>query len=141
MCCEDKAIEQIKRHEGLRLFPYQCTAGKQTIGYGRNIESRGISRDEAELLLKNDMQLVRDQLEDSTPWYMSMCEPRKAVFENMAFNLGITGFLRFKRMLSAAQSGNYETAASEMLDSRWSSQVGNRANELAEQMRSGEFSA
>ena len=34
--------EQLVRHEGLRLKPYRCTAGKLTIGIGRNLDGRSI---------------------------------------------------------------------------------------------------
>ncbi len=34
---------QLVRHEGLKLKPYRCTAGKLTIGIGRNLDNCGIS--------------------------------------------------------------------------------------------------
>jgi lysozyme len=49
-------IDLIKTHEGLRLNVYQCTAGKNTIGYGRNLDDNGISKDEADFMLRNDVK-------------------------------------------------------------------------------------
>ena len=49
-------IKMIKRHEGLRLKPYKCTAGKTTIGYGRNLTNVGISESEALIMLKADLE-------------------------------------------------------------------------------------
>lgn len=132
-------LSQIKRHEGLRLKPYYCTEGKLTIAYGRNLEDRGVSQDEADYLLANDLVFFKDRLAKELPWYLQLSEVRQAVLVNMAFNLGVDGLLKFKRMLSAAHKGNYELAAVEMLDSRWAGQVGYRAQELSEQMRTNEW--
>ena len=49
---------QLERHEGLRLKPYRDTVGKLTVGYGRNLEDVGISRDEADFMLDNDIDQV-----------------------------------------------------------------------------------
>ena len=132
-------IEQLKKHEGLKLKPYHCTSGKLTIGYGRNIEDIGITEDEAETLLAGDVQNVKAQLIRYMPWYLKMAAPRRAVVENMAFNLGVGGFLKFKKMIAAMQAENYKQAAIEMLDSRWARQVKGRAGELSQQMITGEW--
>lgn len=131
--------DQIKRHEGLRLKPYYCTANHLTIGYGRNLEDRGLTQDEADYLLANDIASVRAKLADQIPWYLNLSSVRQAVLVNMAFNLGVGGLLKFKKMLAAVQQSNYEVAAVEMLDSRWADQVGYRSQELAEQMRVNEW--
>lgn len=132
-------IEQLKRHEGLRLEPYLCTAGRLTIGYGRNISDIGITEQEADQLLANDIKRVKAQLKKHLAWYTQMTLPRKAVFENMLFNLGLSRFMQFHNTLAAAHAGDYATAADEMLDSRWARQVGQRAQELSQQMRTGEW--
>jgi len=134
-----KLIKQLIRHEGMRLKPYRDTVGKLTIGIGRNLDDVGISEDEAMYLLKNDIVKCYTQLMHKVPAYNSLSLPRQRVLCNMVFNLGIHRFLRFKRMLRAIEEGNYEKAAKEMLNSRWAKQVGNRASELAEIMRTGKW--
>ncbi|MAI64813.1 MAG: glycoside hydrolase [Alteromonas sp.] len=134
----EATIRQIKRHEGLKLKPYKCTAGKLTIGYGRNLEDRGIDKDEAEQMLLRDMCEVEEQLFDKG-LLDGLNDARKAVLINMGFQLGITGLLKFKRMLSALANHEYELAAKEMLDSRWAKQTPGRAKELYDQMATGEF--
>jgi lysozyme len=129
-------IEQLKRDEGLRLKPYQDTVGKLTIGYGRNLVDKGISEEEAEMLLIDDVLYLRNRL-TRYPWFLVLNEPRQEVIINMAYNLGMTGLLGFKRMIAALNAHNYSLAADEMLDSRWARQVGRRADELALQMRTG----
>jgi lysozyme len=66
-------------------------------------------------------------------------DARRGVLVNMAYNLGVTGLLSFKKMLSAYKKGAFVEAAQHMLDSKWAKQVGDRAKRLAEQMRSGEW--
>ena len=130
--------EQLVRHEGLRLKPYRCTAGKLTIGYGRNLEDCGISQSEANVLLDNDIQNCEKQLLDEIPEiYNGLDEIRKSVLLNMCFNLGIGGLLEFNNTLAFIAAGDWERAANGMLASKWAKQVGRRAIELSELMRKG----
>ncbi|MBJ2129072.1 glycoside hydrolase family protein [Alteromonas sp. IB21] len=131
-------IEQIKRHEGLELRPYKCTAGKWTIGYGRNLEDNGISPSEAEEMLLTDMCEVEEQLFNEG-LLDGLNDARKAVLINMGYQLGVSGLFKFKNMIAALDRKEYELAAKEMLDSRWAKQTPNRAKELADQMLTGEF--
>ena len=126
--------EQLIRHEGLRLTVYDCPAGYKTIGVGRNIEHKGITESEALYLLDNDIGYFTEQLEDNLIGFQELPEDKKAVLVNMAFNLGVNGLLKFKNMLAAITEERWEDASSEMLNSRWADQVGNRAIELAEVM-------
>lgn len=131
-------IAQIKRHEGLKLKPYKCTAGKLTIGYGRNLEDNGITADEAHEMLLRDMCEVEESLFNANV-LDGLNDARKAVLINMGFQLGVNGLLKFKNMLAAVQYHEYELAAKEMLNSLWAKQTPNRAKELADQMLTGEF--
>ncbi len=139
---EDKLLERIKeqlvRHEGLRLKPYRCTAGKLTIGIGRNLDDCGISQTEAYVLMENDILNCEKQLLDEIPEiYNGLDEFRKSVLLNMCFNLGIGGLLEFNNTLAYVAAGDWERAANGMLASKWAKQVGRRAIELSELMRKG----
>ena len=134
----ERIKEQLVRHEGLRLKPYRCTAGKLTIGIGRNLDDSGISQTEAYLLLENDIQNCEQQLVDEIPeTYNGLDEVRKSVLLNMCFNLGISGLLGFNNTLAFIAAGDWERAANGMLASKWAKQVGRRAVELSELMRKG----
>lgn len=134
-----KLIAQIKRHEGLRLKPYKCPADKLTIGYGRNIEDNGISEFEAEYLLNNDIRQTLEQIKAEFEFFDSLNEARQAVIVNMVFNLGLPRFKKFKKAIAAIEQQNFLAASKEMLDSRWARQVSKRADELAEQMKQGQW--
>ncbi|MDI9529093.1 MAG: glycoside hydrolase family protein [Candidatus Cloacimonadota bacterium] len=134
----DRIKEQLVRHEGLRLKPYRCTAGKLTIGIGRNLDDCGISQAEAYVMLINDIMNCEKQLQAKIPdIYNGLDEVRKSVLLNMCFNLGINGLLGFKNTLAFVKAGDWERAANNMLVSKWAKQVGRRAIELSELMRKG----
>ena len=127
------------RHDVLKLKPYRCTAGKLTIGIGRNIDDRGISQKEAYAMLERDIQDCEQWLIDKIPEiYNNLDEVRQSVLLNMCFNLGIKELLEFKNTLHFIASGVWERAANGMLASKWAKQVGMRAIELSELMRKGE---
>lgn len=132
-----KIEEQLILHEGLRLKPYKCPAGHLTIGVGRNLETKGISREEALFLLRNDIAEAERAL-SRYEWYTKLDPIRQKVLIDMCFNLGLAGLLQFRRMITALISGDYETAADEMLASKWAKQVGARAQRLARMMRTGQ---
>ena len=125
------------KHEGLRLKPYLCPAKKLTIGVGRNLDDVGISEAEAMFLLQNDIERALDECHARFPWFYSLDEVRQDVILSMVFNLGITRFLGFRKLITAMAVGDYALAGAEMLSSRWAVQVGPRAKELADMMFTG----
>lgn len=137
-------LNQIRRHEGLRLKPYHCSENFLSLGYGRNLDTNGISEAEAEFMLSNDLLACESEMKDEG-WYNQLDETRRAVVLNMAFNLGKPTLLKFKKFIGALSDDDYETASKEMVtgsnggESKWASQVGKRAYELADQMRTGKW--
>lgn len=137
-----KLIEMLKRHEGVETHAYECSAGKVTVGVGRNIDQRGgmgLSPDEIDYLLENDIERVIKELAKEYPWFSDLDDVRKDAMIDIGFNLGATRLRGFKRALSAMESGDYKVAATEFLDSRWAKQVGGRALELSDLIKTGEY--
>ncbi len=126
-------------HEGKRLKPYRCTAGKLTIGVGRNLDDVGISEEEAAFLFESDLRRVEESLSRCFPWSADLDEVRRAVLADMCFNLGVVGLAKFKNFLSRMEAGDFKAASLEMLDSRWAVQVGARARRLSTMVESGEW--
>ena len=133
------AEELIKHHEGFRSRAYRCTAGKLTIGYGRNIQDNGITRDEAEQLLMNDVGDVRRTLIQNLLFWEQLDRVRQTVLVDMCFNLGWPKFSQFRKMINALALRDYSLAATEMLQSRWAKQVPNRAGRLIKMMSTGQW--
>ena len=128
--------DRIKKHEGLRLKPYRCTADKLTIGYGRNLDDLGITGEEADLLFENDFLRAKAGAEQFDA-YERMDDIRRGVLIEMVFQMGVNGVSKFKRFLNAAQLEDWPRAAEEMLDSKWAKQTPERAQELARLMLRG----
>jgi lysozyme len=115
-------------HEGLKLKVYNDTKGIPTIGYGRNLGDVGISQDEADYLLDNDIKRVCNDCWHHLPWFGDLPEEKQFVIIDMVFNLGIYGFLKFKKMIAALEKGDYAEAAAQIIDSQLAP---NRKAELA----------
>jgi lysozyme len=142
---QNMLIEQ----EGIRQFPYLDCCGKSwkscsckckghlTIGIGRNLDEVGISENEAIGLQQNDVKRIANQLSREFPWFSKINTTRRIVLISMAFNLGFEGFRKFEKMIKSIQSGDFNSAANQMLLSKWASQVKKRAIKLSEMMRSG----
>lgn len=142
MSLVDKIAAQLRRDEGLKLTAYRDTRGFLTIGYGRLIDSRkggGITAEEALHLLSNDIALRQRLILHHLPWSATLDEARQGVLLNMAFQLGVPGLLRFKRMLRACADQHFADAAEEMRQSEWAKQTPQRCRRLATQMETGEW--
>ena len=136
---EKKLTAQLIRDEDLRLKPYRCISGKLTIGVGRNLDDKGILREEALYLLQNDVDEVRQDLVSQFPWMRDLDEARFGAFVNLAFNMGITGLKTFVNTLQHARHGHWDKVAVNLLKSKYASQVGDRAKRIAKQLETGEW--
>ena len=130
------AEKLIKHHEGFREKVYLCTAGKSTVGYGRNLDDVGISREEGEHLLLNDINRVVEDLQ-GFPWFKGLSQSRQAALVDMRYCLGGTGFRKFYKMIAALEAGDYLEAAEQILDSKFAGDVGQRAIDLHDLMVAG----
>ena len=154
-----KLIEKLILHEGMVLNVYQDTLGIDTIGIGRNLEDRGISKEEldamdipnietvyqygitevdAVYLAEHDVQIVEGELLRAHPCVDRLDAVRQLVLVDMAFNMGVPRLCKFKKMWAAIHEDDFSTAAKEMLDSRWATQVKSRSDKLANMMHNGE---
>jgi len=133
----DLLITELKRDEGVKLKAYQDTVGIWTIGIGRNLQDVGVSMDEAEYMLANDIDVAVGELQRTFGWFEGLSDARQRVCVNMCFNLGLSRLLGFKKFLAAMAIGDWKTAGVEMLDSKWSRQVGVRSTRLKDLLLEG----
>jgi len=127
-----KIIELLKRQEGLRLHPYP-DGEDLSIGYGRNLSSVGITEEEAEQLLFNDLERVLAEVRDRYEYFDGLSENRQVAVLSLAYNLGATRHAQFLNHHAKMAAELYTEAAQEIYpDSRYAQQVPNRARELAE---------
>lgn len=129
--------DRIARHEGYRQFVYSDSLGHPTVGFGRALDTRGVSRQEALSLLENDIAAFTKEVQDALPWISTLDATRTGVLIEMAFQLGTDGLLKFHQALGCMSRGDWQGAATQMLASEWARQTPARAQELAEIVRSG----
>ena len=138
----DKLLEMLKRHEGVEHHIYRCSAGFWTLGAGRNVDPQGglgLSDDEVDYLLQNDIERVIKELSTEYRWFNSLDDVRKDAMIDISFNLGATRLRGFKRALAAMEVADYKMAAKEFLDSKWSRDVKGRATELCYMIEMGSY--
>lgn len=128
----------IAREEGFRSRPYRCPAGKLTIGYGWNLDA-GITRAQALVIMRSQIDNIREALNAKFPWFVGLSEARQAVLISMAFQMGLAGLYGFVNTLKFIGAGQYDRAAQNMLASKWARQTHARARRAAVMMRTGEF--
>jgi len=129
--------KDLRRHEGFAQFAYLDSVGVPTVGYGRNLKDRGVTENEAEVMLENDIRAAAEWAHVIVPTFALLTDRRREVVVNMIFNLGPTRFRGFKNFLAAIAAEDWGRAAAEMLDSKWAKQVGARAIELSNLMQEG----
>jgi lysozyme len=136
-----KLRKMIENDEGRKNKLYKCSEGKWTIGVGHNIEDNGLPAHIIDGLYTYDLENAeRDAIAFiGKITYERLSEPRRAVLVNMSFQLGLQRLSGFKRFRLAVINEEYENAAHEMLDSKYATQVPNRAARLAKIMETGDW--
>lgn len=136
----------IAHEEGFRAEAYRCSENYPTIGYGQKLGIQNMDPDlitavipepVARLWLETNIKKLSDQLAKNLDLFNQMNEQRQAILISMSYQLGYNGLLKFRRMLAALAKGDYEEAAEEALDSRWSEQTPCRAAKHAEVLKTG----
>jgi lysozyme len=139
---------ELRRDEGERLFVYDDATGQPlragmtlvgnpTIGSGRNLAGRGISRGELDAMLHRDIAEHWAELVKALPWLAREDEVRQRAALNLAFNLGVAKLLEFRQTLAAWKAGSHRAAGALLLQSRYAQQVGRRADRVARMIADG----
>jgi lysozyme len=128
---------QLEIDEGKRNKMYLDSKGIPTIGIGHNLRDNPISDMAVRVIFEDDVANAEADARKLFPCFDDLTTARKAVIINMMFNMGYETFSQFHHTIEMINSGNYDAAASGMLQSAWANQVGQRANRLADAMRNG----
>lgn len=135
MSAVDFALPRLKNEEGFRSRLYRDTKGKQTIGYGFNVDA-GISQRAAEALLIAQAQERHEALM-AYPWYAALDPVRQSVVLDVSFNAGVDGLLHFVHMIAALARKDWTEAKAELLDSDAARDLPNRYEPLADILEKG----
>ena len=124
-------IDNIKLSEGFRSKVYKCTEGYDTIGFGFAIKDLHLDEDIATMILERKIQDLKLKVQQKFPFIDDLPEDIQDVIIEMCFQLGVTGFSRFKRTIGYFKEKDFKSASKEMLDSKWAIQTPNRAKKLS----------
>lgn len=169
MISDNEAIARIKKSEGIFRTPDKCPAGYLSIGHGYNLErygrdpahiarakrevcqilgiteaqlERGITEEQADILLRRDYEKVKQTLMNDKklgPIWEKLDNERQFVLLDMCYNMGIPRVKTFAKMLAALEKGDYQTAAWEIRDSKYHNDVKRRAFDNEACMATGIF--
>lgn len=145
----DYLKKQIEFEEGRRLQKYKCTAGHWTIGVGHNLDARPFYNREkipdviddalCDAIFDDDLSRTINDLADLWSGFQLLSGARQDAVVNMAFQMGVGGVMKFKRMLDAMAKCDWHKAADEALNSQWARQTPARAERVAGQIRTGDY--
>ncbi|MCB3778029.1 glycoside hydrolase family protein [Klebsiella pneumoniae] len=119
-----------------KYYPYKDSEGFLTVGFGHKVLpiedfNNGITEIEALRLLDKDIAIAESQLDKLNliipkDWHDFMII--------MIFQLGLSGTIRFKKMIQALRDANYTEAVKQAKDSLWYRQTPNRVNAMIAQL-------
>ena len=132
-------LESIKVGEGFRAKPYYDTLGNLTIGYGTLVANLVVSKELATEWIKGEVAKVEAELSKDKRFQAITNPARRDVLVEMAYNIGVSGLMKFTETWKAIEAKDWDKAANQMLTSKWAKQVKGRAIRLAQQMRDGEY--
>jgi len=133
-------LAETRAAEGSRASVYPDPGGIPTIGYGHNLKANPLTPEikqqlgldpniaDEDLVLTQDQQVQLLSIDaarelpvvvKAIPGFQDLDQRRKVALADMAINLGGTGVKGFTRMVDAINSGDFNTAADELLDSAY----------------------
>ena len=128
-------IESIKKHEGYVASVYKDSLGIDTIGYGFAIKDLQLDEDICDMILERKLKDLNDSIKIKFDWYKYMPPEIKNIVTEMCYQLGVTGFSKFRKTIAYLQNKEWKNASIEMLDSRWAKQTPNRAKEMSNRVK------
>jgi len=147
MTNKDQLVKELIMDEGYKTETYEDHLGFLTLGVGHLVLDTDpeinqpvgtpVSEERIKQCLSDDIDNVCDELDRNMPWWQNLDDNRQRVLANMCFNLGCPRLSNFNRFLRALKAEKWEEAAEEMMDSKWATQVGNRAVRLRDRVLHG----
>ena len=125
-------LDNIKESEGFRSSVYKDTLGIDTIGYGFAIKDLHLTREDCDRILERKVAELKIRVHNKFKFIITLPESVQDVIIECCYQLGVTGFSKFKKTLAYLEKHEFEKAAVEMLDSKWAKQTPNRAKKLSD---------
>lgn len=122
--------ERLEQEEGFRDKVYYDTEDVPTFGHGFTF----ITEDESKMVLKMKIAKLQYRLHNEIN---HLSQTRQDAIVEIAYNVGLAGCRKFKRMWAAIEKDDFETAALEVLDSNAARLLPRRYRSIAERIKNG----
>ena len=138
-------FEVLKFEEGYRSSVYYCSTGYPTIGIGTKLGPKNaplsnytmvVTEYAAKALLDDEVKKIRNELVKCR-WYIELNSDRQVIIKSMAYQMGVTGVFKFKKMIAALERGDYAESSRQALDSKRARQTVTRAERHAAVLLTG----
>lgn len=124
-------IARLKQNEGFRETVYLDHLGNPTIGYGFLVSHLRLDEAVSDIILRQIVDKIIASVKVKYPWYSEMPHPVKSVIVEMCYQMGMSGFSKFKRTQKLMQAKDFRGAAASIRASKWHSQTPARCERLA----------
>ena len=142
---KDKLREELAEDEGCKFEIYLDHLGLPTFGIGHLVVEQdpehgqavgtAVSEERVRQVFALDIASTLDECQVLYPDFDDLPEECQLIIANMMFNMGRPRLSKFKGMKAGVDARDWNKAADEMVDSRWYTQVPNRARRLVDRMR------
>lgn len=122
---------------GAPIHPGSIIKGHPTAGFGFALDVAPLTRAESLPILTSRATAAMNGLIAAAPWVANLAPARQRALGNMAYNLGVTGLLKFILFLSLMQAGKFDQAADDLETTPWFTQVGARGVRIVAMIRAG----
>jgi lysozyme len=142
----ERLRNQLKVDEGIKYFIYLDHLGYATFGIGHLITQADpeygmplntkVSEERVNEVFEKDIVKYVSETRKIFPTLDDMPEIVQESLVNMCFNLGRPRLSQFNKFIEHINAGRYLDASIEMLNSRWATQVSDRAVRLSNAIKS-----
>mgnify|MGYP000743016945 CR=1 FL=1 len=143
---KDQLRQELAEDEGCKYEIYLDHLALPTFGIGHLIKDydpeygqpvgTSVSEERVRQAFNLDVIVTLEDCDRLYPDMDELPEECQLIIANMMFNLGYPRLSKFKKMKAAVDARDWDEAANQMVDSKWYTQVPNRAKRLEGRMRS-----
>lgn len=142
---KDQLRQELAEDEGCKYEIYLDHLALPTFGIGHLIREfdpengqpvgTPVSEERVRQAFNLDVIVTLEDCDRLYPDFDDLPEEAQLIIANMCFNLGYPRLSKFKKMKAAVDAREWDEAANQMVDSKWYTQVPNRAKRLEDRMR------
>lgn len=138
-------MKYIQKNEGYsdQVYQIKLKSGNldaPTVGYGHKLPANTpngtkFSKEELESQFQKDYAIAKKGASSFVNNWDSLSQNQKEVLIDMNFQMGNAGVSNFKKLKAAIEKNDFDTAAKEIINSKYANQTNSRAKANAEKIK------